>query len=150
MSSFPSLLKSASTVFVKIPSPFVTEPAENEIREEGGTIDKYSGFDTPPPGAEFVTVIVAVSSAAMSADVMAAAISALFTNVVVRALPFQFTTDPETKFAPSAVNVKAAPPGTAAAGDVDTISGTELFTGKDRVGDTAKSSAKTKVSTETR
>jgi hypothetical protein len=39
------------------------------------------------------------------------------TNVVVRALPFQFTVAPETKPVPFTVNVKAAAPGALSPGD---------------------------------
>ena len=40
----------------------------------------------------------------------------LLTNVVARALPFQFTTDPETKPVPFTVSVNPAPPGATASG----------------------------------
>src|SRR5262249_39801136 len=38
------------------------------------------------------------------------------TKVVGRALPFQFTTEPETKPVPLTVNVKSGPPGAVASG----------------------------------
>jgi hypothetical protein len=41
---------------------------------------------------------------------------AWLTNVVVRGLPFQCTTEPETNAEPLTVSVKAAPPGLAAPG----------------------------------
>lgn len=40
----------------------------------------------------------------------------LFTKVVARALPFQFTTDPDTKPVPFTVSVNPAPPGATASG----------------------------------
>ena len=40
----------------------------------------------------------------------------LLTKVVARELPFQFTTDPETKPVPFTVSVNSAPPGAIASG----------------------------------
>jgi hypothetical protein len=53
---------------------------------------------------------------AMSVARMLAVSCILLTNAVVRALPFQFTTAPETNPVPLTVSVNAGPPGTAAAG----------------------------------
>src|SRR5436309_167463 len=51
-----------------------------------------------------------------------------FTNVVARALPFQFSTDPETKPVPFTVSVNPAPPGAMASGTKGwLISGTGLI-----------------------
>jgi len=46
------------------------------------------------------------------------------TNVVVRLLPFQLTTEPETNPVPLTVRVNAAPPAVALAGDSELIVGT--------------------------
>jgi hypothetical protein len=77
---------------------------------------KYAGFDTPPPGPGLVTVSVAVPATATSAAEIVAVNCELFTNVVVRGLPFQFTTDPETKPVPFTVSVNAGLPGTTVVG----------------------------------
>jgi hypothetical protein len=53
----------------------------------------------------FETVIEAVPADAMSAAVMLAVSCVALTNVVTRAEPFQFTTEPLTKFAPFTVSV---------------------------------------------
>ena len=53
---------------------------------------------------------------AMSDTRMLAVNCELLTNVVARALPFQFTTDPETKPVPFTVSVNPAPPGAIASG----------------------------------
>src|SRR4051794_7901680 len=89
-------------------------------------LTKYSAKNwpswQPPPGftvnASVLDVSVsglrmltwAVPAAAMSEAGMLAVRRVVLTNVVVRAAPFQSTVAPETKLAPSAVSVKAAPP----------------------------------------
>ena len=65
---------------------------------------------------------------AMSAAEMAAVTLVLPTNVVVRADPFQSTTEPETKFEPFTVRVKAGPPAVALLGEIELIAGTGLLT----------------------
>lgn len=134
-----------------IGTALVTLPAEKLIREAAGTIEKYAGPDLPPPGAGLVTVIVAVPCAAMSAAVIAAVNLALLTNVVVRALPFQFTTDPAVKFPPKTLSVKAAPAGAAAVGEVCTSSGKGLFPcALDFIGEATVTSAKANAITKNR
>ncbi len=72
----------------------------------------------PPAGGLFTTVTEAVPAVAMSAAVMEAVSFVLLKNVVVRADPFQSTTEPpETKFDPRTVSVKAAPPAVALLGE---------------------------------
>ena len=51
----------------------------------------------------------------------------LLTNVVVRADPFQFTTEPETNFDPCTVSVKVGPPAVALLGEIEPIAGTGLL-----------------------
>src|SRR5579862_8994684 len=72
---------------------------------------KYAGFEEPPPGAGLDTVTVAVPAVATSVALMVAVTCELETNVVVRALPFQFTVAPETKPVPFTVKVNVAEPG---------------------------------------
>src|SRR5438128_12068342 len=49
------------------------------------------------------------------------------TNVVVSAVPFQFTVEPETKLVPFTVNVNCAPPAVAQVGLSELIVGTALI-----------------------
>jgi hypothetical protein len=81
----------------------------------------------PPPGGAFTTVTEAVPAVWMSAAEMEAISLVLLTNVVVRADPFQFTTEPETKFEPFTVRVKAGPPAVALLGEIELIAGTGLL-----------------------
>ena len=82
----------------------------------------------PPPGGAFTTVTEAVPGVAMSAAEMEAVTLVLLANVVVRADPFQFTTEPKTKFEPFTVRVKAGPPAVALLGTIELIAGTRLLT----------------------
>src|SRR5947209_7775892 len=83
--------------------------------------------DVPPPGVGEKTVRDAVPAVAMSPAVIAACNWVLLTNVVVRAAPFQRTTDPLTKFVPFTVRVKAAAPAVALPGVSEPIVGTGLL-----------------------
>src|SRR5438552_2423368 len=85
-----------------------------------------SAPEVPPPGVGEKTVRDAVPAVAMSPAVIAACNWVLLTNVVVRAAPFQRTTDPLTKFVPFTVSVKAAAPEVAVPGDSEPIVGTGL------------------------
>src|SRR6266566_4941871 len=86
-----------------------------------------SAPEVPPPGVGEKTVRDAVPAVAMSPAVIAACDWVLLTNVVVRAAPFQRTTDPLTKFVPFTVRVKAAAPAVALPGVSEPIVGTELL-----------------------
>ncbi len=81
----------------------------------------------PPPGVGFTTVTEADPCVAMSAMEMEAVSFVLLENVVVRAAPFQFTTEPVTKFEPLTVSVKAGPPAVALLGEIELIAGTGLL-----------------------
>ncbi len=83
--------------------------------------------DVPPPGAGLVTVTLKVPAAAMSGAVIAAVTWVALTNVVARAAPLKFTTEPETKFDPFTVSVNAAPPASVLAGESVVIAGTGLL-----------------------
>src|SRR3981081_4714676 len=91
----------------------------------------------PPPGRGLTTVIVAVVGVAISAAVSAAVNFALFTNVVGLALPFQLTTEPETKPVPVTVKVNAVLPGGTASGSSGFKYGT-WFAAVAKFGATAK------------
>ena len=79
-------------------------------------IGKNTTLDVPPPGLGLTTVTEAVPAVAISETKMLAANCELLTNVVARALPFQLTTDPDTKLVPFTVRVNPAPPGATASG----------------------------------
>ena len=81
----------------------------------------------PPPGVALVTVTLALPEVAMSDARIAAVNCVALTNVVVFALPLNFTTDVETKFVPFTVKVNAAPPATMPVGLSDVIVGTGLL-----------------------
>jgi len=80
--------------------------------------------DVPPPGAGFVTVTCPVPAVAMSAAAIAAVNCVALTYVVVRLDPFHFATEPLVKPVPVIVNVNAAVPAVALAGDNVPIVGT--------------------------
>jgi hypothetical protein len=82
----------------------------------------------PPPGTGFVTVAFRVPAVAISAAVTGIVTCVALTNVVVRAVPLNVTTDVETKLVPFTVNVNAAPPAVALVGESEVIAGTGLFT----------------------
>src|SRR2546430_1800983 len=65
-----------------------------------------------------------VPGVARLAGVIAACSCVLLTNVVVRATPFQRTTDPLTKFVPVTLSVKAAAPAVALLGASEPAVGT--------------------------
>ena len=73
-------------------------------------IEKVAALDVPPPGAGLKTVTLADPAVAMSAAGMLAVSRVSLTYVVARALPFQRTTEPPTKFVPLTVRVNAGPP----------------------------------------
>ena len=81
-------------------------------------------FEVPPPGVGFVTVTVAVPVALTSAAKIVAVSVVLETKVVERAKPFQFTTEPETKFVPSIVSVKSEFPAEVEVGLIEVVVGT--------------------------
>ena len=89
---------------------------------------KVSGVDAPAVGAGFVTVTLNVPAAAMSAAVIDAVSCVALTNVVVLAVPLNFTIAPLINPEPLTVSVNAAPPAVALVGKSVAIVGTGLFT----------------------
>ena len=79
-------------------------------------IVNVSAPEVPPPGVGEKTVTDAEPALWTSAAVMAAVSEDEDTNVVVRLLPFQRTTEPATKFEPFTVRVNAPDPATRADG----------------------------------
>jgi hypothetical protein len=100
-----------STVIVKSGLPTAVEVGLIEVTAGTGfaaaVIVNVSAFDVPPPGAGFTTVTRAVPDVATSAAVIVAVIWVEEANVVVRDVPFQFTTESVTKFVPFTVSVKS-------------------------------------------
>lgn len=84
-------------------------------------------LDVPPPGPGFTTVTDAVPGLAIRAAVTVAVSCVDETNVVVSAVPFQFTVEVETKFVPATVKVNCAPPAVAQVGLIELVVGTGLL-----------------------
>src|SRR5947208_1911870 len=86
-----------------------------------------SAPEMPPPGVGENTVTEAVPAGRTSEVGIAACNWVPLTNVVVRAPPFQRTTDPLTKFVPFTVSVNAPPPAVVLVGDSEVTVGTGLL-----------------------
>src|ERR1700674_855151 len=84
---------------------------------------KLTVFEAHAPAAGLVTVTAAIAAVVMAAAGIAAVNCAALTNVVVRAAPAKFTTEPATKFVPFTVKVKAAPPVAVLVGEIVVIVG---------------------------
>jgi hypothetical protein len=82
-------------------------------------------FDAPPQGV--TTVIEAVPAVAMRAAGTVAVSCVAETNAVVSAVPFHFTVEPETKFAPFTVSVNCGPPAAVQFGLSELTVGTALI-----------------------
>jgi hypothetical protein len=93
-------------------------------RVGGGTIVKSSDDDVPPPGGGVETETSADPTEATSLAAIAAVNCVLLTNVVGRALPFQFTTDEDAKPDPLTASVKPAAPATPLEGASEFTAGT--------------------------
>jgi hypothetical protein len=116
------------------PLPFIVRlnAADPAAIEDGETvvmtgvgllIVKLEAAETPPPGAGFVTVTVAAPAVARSATAMAAVNCVALMNVVLRALPFHWTTDAATNPPPVTVSVSAPEATFAEAGRIDATTG---------------------------
>src|SRR5439155_24780018 len=81
--------------------------------------------DVPREGV--TTVIDAVPAVAIRAVGTVAVSWVDETNVVVSAVPFQFTVEVETKFVPFTVKVNCAPPAVAQVGLIEVVVGTGLL-----------------------
>src|SRR5260370_23892804 len=84
---------------------------------------RLGGFGAPPWGAGLVTAPAAILAVVMAAAGIAAVNGEGLTNVVARATPTKFTTEPVKKFEPFTVRVKAAPPVSALFGEIVVIVG---------------------------
>jgi hypothetical protein len=101
------------------------EPAFATLAKRGKNrpMVKLTGFEAPPLGAGLVTVTAAILAVVMAAAGIAAVNCEGLTNVVARATPAKFTTEPVKKFEPFTVRVKAAPPVSARFGEIVVIVG---------------------------
>src|SRR6184192_507665 len=114
-SSLLSPLKSPVTT-ESGPGPTLKSDLLSTIDEVGSVIGKNTVLEAPPRGLGLTTVTEAVLAVAMSEARILANNCELLTKLVARALPFQFTTDPETKPVPFTVSVNPALPGAIASG----------------------------------
>lgn len=78
---------------------------------------KVTALLVPPPGLAFVTVMSAITAVAMFAAGTVALSCVVLTNVVVKGVPSQFTTDPLMKFVPLTVKLNCDPPTIALVGE---------------------------------
>jgi hypothetical protein len=114
---------------------------EPPLAADEGLIDKATGRglllevivnvnpdEVPPPGVGLNTVIVADPPDLMFAAGTVACNCAAETYVVVRLVPFHFTTDEEMKLLPFTVNVNDDPPAAAEDGLNERATGTGLLT----------------------
>jgi transcription initiation factor TFIIIB Brf1 subunit/transcription initiation factor TFIIB len=116
------------TVSVNAASPDRTVLGLSDVAAGTGLpIVNVSGLEVPPPGTGVVTVTMALPAVAISAAVTAACKLVLETNVVVRALPFHWIVEEETKLDPVTVSVNAAPPAPAKLGFSDVAVGDGLL-----------------------
>src|ERR1019366_8782098 len=118
------------TVKVKAPAPAVAEEGDSVGIVGAGLaaalMVKPELPEVPPPGAGLNTVTWAVPAVPMSEALIAAVTCVPLTYVVVRFVPFQFTTEPLTNPLPFTVRAKAPAPAVAQEGDNDVIDGTGL------------------------
>ena len=116
------------TVRVKLAPPIVALLGMMEVIAGTGLLMlNVNALEVPPPGPPLNTVTDAVPALLMSIAVIAAVTLLAFTNVVVRFDPFHFTLEPEMKFVPFTVSVKAAPPAMALLGERVVAVGTGLL-----------------------
>jgi hypothetical protein len=115
-------------VMVKFVPPTVVEAGEiPAVTGMGFVIVKICAAEVPPPGAGFTTVIEAVPAAAMSAAGIMAVMDELEMKVVASGMPFQYTTEELTKFAPEIVRVKLLLPAAVEVGASAVVAETGLL-----------------------
>src|SRR5439155_16761555 len=99
------------TVNVNCGPPAAAQVGLVEVIVGDALIVNVTAFDVPPQGVTMV--IEAVPGVAISEAGTVAVSCVEETNVVVNAVPFHFTVEPETKLVPFTVNVNCGPPATA-------------------------------------
>jgi hypothetical protein len=97
-----------------------------EAPVEAATMVNPADSEAPPPGAGLTTVIVALSTDAMSLAGIEAVSVVAFINVVLRLELFHRTVELLMKFVPVTLNVNAEPPAVAELGEMDTSVGAGL------------------------
>jgi hypothetical protein len=90
-------------------------------------IVNVTALDVAPQGLGFTTVIEAAPAVAIREAGTVAVSCVEETNIVVSAVPFQFTVEPETKLVPFTVNVNCGPPAVAQVGLSELTVGTALI-----------------------
>lgn len=100
------------------------KPGADKLTRGGLLIVKVSPPDVPPPGDGFTTVTETVPAVVMSLAEIAAVKCVPLMKVVVGALLFHCTVEPETKLVPVTVSVNAAPPAVALEGESKVAVGT--------------------------
>src|SRR5580658_1964427 len=112
------------TVSVNAGPPTVVLAGASEVTVGTGLlIEKAAVPEVPPPGAGFVTVILAEPVLTMSLAGTCAVTWVALTKLVASAVPFQFTVEPLTKPLPLTVSVNAAPATIALGGESELIVG---------------------------
>jgi len=106
--------------------PAVAQVGLSELIVGTALIVKVWAVDVAPAQG-FATVIEAVPAVAMREAGTVAVSCVEETNVVVSAVPFQFTVAPETKFVPMTVKVNCGPPAVAQAGLSELMVGLALM-----------------------
>ena len=113
------------TVNVNCGPPAVAQVGLVEVIVGDALIVNVTAFDVPPQGVTMV--IEAVPGVAISEAGTVAVSCVEETNVVVNAVPFHFTVEPETKLVPFTVNVNCGPPATAQFGLSEVMLGAALM-----------------------
>ena len=118
------------TVSTKLAPPTAVDEGLSVVIVGTGlpVIVNVAELDVPPPGVGLNTVTLAVPADAISVLLICAVSCPLLTNVVVRGLPFQLTTELDTKFDPFTVSTKLAPPTAVYEGLIVVMAGTGFAT----------------------
>ena len=124
-------------VSVKLPLPAPSVDGEMPVKAGVGLLVtvKVSPPDIPPAGGGLTTVTVAAPAVPRSALVIAAVSCEELEKVVVRAEPFQSTTDVGVKPLPFTVSVKFEPPSGSVFGEMLVSDGTGLLIVKLKAGE---------------
>lgn len=93
----------------------------------GEVMVNVATFDVPPPGAALTTVTEGVPAVVSNGAEAVNVSSVALTKVVATGKPFQFTTDPATKFVPVTVTATSAEPARAVLGLIVDIVGNGLL-----------------------
>jgi len=113
------------TVNVNCGPPAVAQVGLVEVIVGDAVIVNVTAFDVPPQGV--ITVIEAVPAVAISEAGTVAVSCVEETKVVVSAVPFHLTVEPDMKLVPFTVNVNCGPPATAQFGLSEVMLGATLM-----------------------